>query len=113
MECYVGLDVAAKHAAIRIVDRDGEVVGEAALDSEPETLAAFLNGTLKVFGLKVGQVSRLRFEARVLELLAEHPRLVEMVRPVLAAREALLEQYHRMWLDGADFRWGKAIATTA
>lgn len=196
MEYYVGLDVSVKHTAICIVDRDGEVVREAALYSEPETLAAFLNGTglrfarvgleagplsswlyaglkeaglavicvearhmaaalsamrnktdrndargiaqmmrtgwfrkvhvksaasqelrlllvnrrtlvakrrdidntirgtLKVFGLKVGQVSRLRFEARVIELLAKHPRLVEMVRPMLVAREALLEQYH-------------------
>ncbi len=28
MECYVGLDVAVKHTAICIVDRDGEVIRE-------------------------------------------------------------------------------------
>jgi len=53
-----------------------------------------IRGTLKVFGLKVGQVSRLRFEARVLELLGDRPRLLEMVAPMLLVREALMEQYH-------------------
>lgn len=60
MEYYVGLDVAVKHTAICIVDRDGEVVREAALYSEPETLAAFLNGTGLRFarvGLEAGPLS--------------------------------------------------------
>ncbi len=62
MEYYVGLDVAVKHTAICIVDRDGEVVREAALYSEPETLAAFLNGTGLGFarvGLEAGPLSSL------------------------------------------------------
>ena len=45
MEYYVGLDVSVKHKAICVVDRDGEVVREAALYTDPETLAAFLHGT--------------------------------------------------------------------
>ena len=196
MEYYVGLDVSVKQTAICVVDRDGEVVREAALYTEPETLAGVLHGTglrfkrvgleagplsswlyaglaaaglpvvcvearhmaaalsamrnktdrndargiaqmmrtgwfrkvhvksqesqtlrlllvnrrtlvakrrdientlrgtLKVFGLKVGQVSHLRFDARVRELLVGHPGLVEMVAPMLVVRAALLDQYH-------------------
>src|SRR3954451_261875 len=45
-----------------------------------------LRGTLRNFGLKVGVVGRARFEARVEELVAPHPRLAVLVRPLLAAR---------------------------
>jgi transposase len=57
-----------------------------------------IRGTLKAFGLKVGAVTAGRFEARVLELLNEKP----LVRPMLAARQALRRQHailHRMVLD--------------
>ncbi len=60
MEYYVGLDVAVKRTAICIVDRDGEVIREAALYTEPETLAAFLHGTglrFKRVGLEAGPLS--------------------------------------------------------
>ena len=63
---------------------------------------AEIRGTLRGFGLKLGKVSRGRFEARVLELLADHPRLLAIVRPVLAVRTVLLAQramLHRMVLD--------------
>ncbi len=52
MSYYVGLDVSVKHTAICIVDRDGEVVREAALCTEPETLSSFLDGT----GLRLARV---------------------------------------------------------
>lgn len=52
-----------------------------------------VRGTLKAFGLKVGPVPASRFEARVLELTDDHPTLRAMVRPVLAAREALRRQH--------------------
>jgi transposase len=61
-----------------------------------------LRGTLRNFGLKVGIVSRARFEARVEELVTPSPRLAALVRPLLAARRALREQFalmHRMLLD--------------
>src|SRR3954454_15587835 len=61
-----------------------------------------LRGTLRNFGLKVGIVSRARFEARVEELVTPHPRLAVLVRPLLAARRALREQFalmHEMLLD--------------
>jgi transposase len=61
-----------------------------------------LRGTLRNFGLKVGVVGRARFEARVEELVTPHPRLAVLVRPLLAARRALREQFalmHKMLLD--------------
>jgi transposase len=61
-----------------------------------------IRGTLKAFGLKVGAVTVGRFEARVIELLSEKPRLLALVRPMLAARQALRRQHailHRMVLD--------------
>jgi transposase len=45
-----------------------------------------------VFGLKVGQVTRRRFEPRVRELLAGQPRLLGTLEPLLIARTTLLEQ---------------------
>ena len=57
------------------------------------TLENEIRGTLKAFGLKVGKVSTAAFDARVIELTADKPRLQEMVRPMLAARTALQSQY--------------------
>jgi transposase len=55
-----------------------------------------IRGTLKAFGLKVGRVSTVTFEARVIELTADRSRLQAMVQPMLAARQALQLQYcHR------------------
>lgn len=52
-----------------------------------------IRGTLKAFGLKVGRVSTLAFEARVIELTVDRQRLHAMVRPMLAARQALRLQF--------------------
>ena len=62
-----------------------------ALDIENE-----IRGTLKAFGLKVGKVSRRRFEARVLELTADRAALRFMVTPMLRARAALIEEFNRL-----------------
>ena len=61
-----------------------------------------VRGTLKAFGLKVGKVTAEGFEARVLDLNSESARLQNMIRPMLAAREALRQQYaelHEMVLE--------------
>jgi transposase len=61
-----------------------------------------LRGTLRNFGLKVGAVSQAKFEARIEELVTPSPRLAVLVRPLLAARRALREQFalmHKMLLD--------------
>jgi transposase len=73
------------------------------------TLENEIRGTLKAFGLKVGRVSVATFEARVIELTADRPRLHSMVRPMLAARLALRLQFdalHVMVLQAcAARRW--------
>jgi transposase len=55
-----------------------------------------IRGTLKAFGLKVGRVTAMTFEARVIELTADRSRLQAMVRPMLAARQALQLQYQAL-----------------
>src|SRR4051794_28494677 len=49
-------------------------------------------GTLRNFGVKVGTVGTSKFEARICELLADHPDLAAIVEPLLIARRALREQ---------------------
>lgn len=60
-----------------------------------------LRGTLRNFGLKVGMVGTVKFEARIRELAANHPDLVTIVEPLLIARRVLREQFgvlHRQLL---------------
>lgn len=64
-----------------------------ALLEHARDLERMIRGTIRLFGLKVGRASSLRFEPRVLELLADHPDLVPIVRPVLVARRFLLRKH--------------------
>ena len=61
-----------------------------------------LRGTLRNFGLKVGMVGTVKFEARIHELVADHPDLAAIVEPLLIARRVLREQLgvlHRQMLE--------------
>ena len=61
-----------------------------------------IRGTLRNFGLKVGRIGRGRFEARVLDLVADRPALACLVQPMLRARAELLAAFtelHKMMLD--------------
>jgi transposase len=51
-----------------------------------------LRGTLRNFGLKVGIIGAVKFEARIRELVANHPDLATIVDPLLIARRVLREQ---------------------
>src|SRR4029077_16187794 len=51
-----------------------------------------LRGTLRNFGLKVGMVGKVRFEARIQELVESLPDMAALVEPVLIVRRALREQ---------------------
>ena len=51
-----------------------------------------LRGTLRNFGLKVGMVGTTKFEARIRELVADHPDLAAITEPLLIARRVLREQ---------------------
>jgi transposase len=51
-----------------------------------------LRGTLRNFGLKVGMVGTVKFEARIKELVADIPDLTVLVEPLLVVRRVLREQ---------------------
>ena len=51
-----------------------------------------LRGTLRNFGLKVGMVGKVKFEARIKELVENLPDLAELVEPMLIVRRTLREQ---------------------
>jgi len=60
-----------------------------------------LRGTLRNFGLRIGPVSEGHFEARVHELVEDHPMLAAITEPLLVARATLREQFavlHKMLL---------------
>ena len=61
-----------------------------------------IRGTLRNFGLKVGKVTRGRFEGRVLDLVADRPALACLVEPMLRARAELMTAFnelHKMMLE--------------
>jgi transposase len=51
-----------------------------------------LRGTLRNFGLKVGMVSKAKFERRIKELVENLPDLAVLVEPLLVVRRVLREQ---------------------
>ena len=62
------------------------------LQSKAIAIENDLRGTLRNFGLKVGMVGAVRFEARIQELIETIPDLVVLVEPLLVVRRALREQ---------------------
>lgn len=55
-----------------------------------------IRGLLRNFGLKVGIVGRGKFEARVLDLIADLPELEEVISVVLATRRQLREGFAKL-----------------
>ena len=55
-----------------------------------------IRGVLRGFGLKVGAVSRGRFEARILDLAQGHTMLETVIGSMLAARAALQAEFTRL-----------------
>jgi transposase len=55
-----------------------------------------IRGVLRGFGLKVGPISRGRFEARILDLVAGHAMLGTVVGSMLAARAVLQAQFAKL-----------------
>jgi transposase len=62
------------------------------LQSKAIAIENDLRGTLRNFGLKVGIVSKLKFEARIRELVENLPDLAALVEPLLVVRRVLREQ---------------------
>jgi transposase len=52
-----------------------------------------LRGTLRNFGLKVGMIGTVKFEARIRELVENLPDIAELVEPLLMVRLVLREQF--------------------
>jgi len=55
-----------------------------------------IRGLLRNFGLKVGVVGTIRFDARIRELVDGIPDLAEIMAPLLAARQKLREEFSRL-----------------
>src|SRR6187397_673580 len=62
------------------------------LQSKAIAIENDLRGTLRNFGLKVGMVGKVRFEARIQELVENTPDLAVLVEPLLIVRRVLREQ---------------------
>ena len=59
-------------------------------------LEATLRGSFKAFGLRMGNIAKRQFADRARELAQGQGLLAEVVRPMLAARKAMLEQLARL-----------------
>jgi transposase len=62
------------------------------LQSKAIAIENDLRGTLRNFGLKVGMVGKVKFEARIRELVEDLPDLAALVEPMLIVRRVLREQ---------------------
>jgi transposase len=69
------------------------LVGRKLLQGKLLDVELSIRGILRGFGLKLGEVSKGRFAARVRELAAGQPTLERVVEPMLRARDALRAEY--------------------
>src|SRR5450830_1202172 len=63
------------------------------LQSKAIAIENDLRGTLRNFGLKVGIAGKVKFEARIKELIENLPDLAKLVEPLLVVRRVLREQF--------------------
>jgi transposase len=62
------------------------------LQSKAIAIENDLRGSLRNFGLKVGMVGTVKFEARIKELVENLPDLAELVEPLLIVRRVVRER---------------------
>ena len=72
------------------------LVGRKLLQGKLLDVELSIRGILRGYGLKVGEVSRGRFEARIRELTAGHAILEAVIGAMLAARMALWNEFTRL-----------------
>src|SRR3954452_7016937 len=72
------------------------LVGRKLLQGKLRDVELSIRGILRGFGLKLGEVSKGRFAARIKELIAGHEMLETVTGAMLAAREALLAEFMRL-----------------
>jgi transposase len=68
------------------------LVARRALIDRRRDIENVIRGTLKVFGIRVGQTSRLNFSRRVRELVEDRGAIAEIITPLLTVRDTLMEQ---------------------
>src|SRR5512133_1949787 len=69
------------------------LAGRKLLQAQLRDVELSIRGLLRGFGLKVGEVSKGRFAARVRELVGGQPTLERVIEPMLRARDALRAEY--------------------
>ena len=72
------------------------LVGRKLLQGKLRDVELSIRGILRGFGLKVGEISKGRFAARIRELVAGHEMLETVTGAMLAAREALRAEFMRL-----------------
>ena len=72
------------------------LVGRKLLQAKLRDVELSIRGILRGFGLKVGEVSKGRFTARVEELVAGHEMLETVIGAMLQAREGLRAEFARL-----------------
>jgi transposase len=72
------------------------LVGRKLLQAKLRDVELSIRGILRGFGLKVGEVSKGRFAARINELVAGHEMLETVIGAMLQAREGLQREFMRL-----------------
>jgi transposase len=83
------------------------LVGRKLLQAKLRDVELSIRGILRGFGLKVGEVSKGRFAARINELVAGHEMLETVIGAMLQAREGLQREFmrlHRRMLVAVTFK---------
>jgi transposase len=70
------------------------LTGRKLVQSKLHDVEMSLRGILRGFGLKVGRTTPKQFEARIKELVAEHPSLGMVAEALLAVRAVLLREFN-------------------
>jgi transposase len=70
------------------------LTGRKLVQSKLHDVEMSLRGILRGFGLKVGRTTPKQFEARIRELVAEHPSLGMVAEALLAVRAVLLREFN-------------------
>lgn len=72
------------------------LVGRDQLRAKALDLENCIRGSLKVFGLRAGVVTRRAFEARIKALVKDSPSLRTITEPLLRARRSPIEEFERL-----------------
>jgi hypothetical protein len=72
------------------------LVGRKLLQTKLRDVELSIRGILRGFGLKLGEVSKGRFAARIKELIGGHAMLETVIGSMLVAREGLQAEFMRL-----------------